>query len=716
VSEHRSMTGCCRLLGALALLVALTPAGLSQEKYAVLVSAGEVDEIASAYDPTDMSLAYWYDLVHVYRLLTALGFSDENIIALYGKDGKDCKSTLDQSYNLIDKEITDFPATAAEIKRVFARLGDGNDASAANPIPQVKAGDLVFFWWLGHGRMMGATYEAKLENEAVETWWQEGPESDHDFSSLFGHLPGCASKVLVFSSCNSAYTMLTTQLSGNHVVLHTVNGVIMTRTQPDEPGGETTVHNWINWFLGRAVKGIGDAPAVISMHAINLFVEQGLENEPLANAKSHIVDGGGIAKLIIPGATLPLEAVPSPGLHIRGYEEDPGYEPWPWPLAAGTSLGPEPDWWESPDVWVRRSADGLPDHESPLAGAQNHVYARVHNLGAETLVGVEAIAFAYRPGGTWTAAVSGPSWEEIGRKTLEDLPCGASRIVSIPWTIPSEDVGHQCLVVGLDHMTDVLTLATHPKNDNDKAQINVQVASVAADEACPRRLFFLENHSKAATAIDLEVQKRGGPPIWPGLELWVPDDLHLNEARVLGGTIAVRPPWRILRISSRATRGVIRELGLGPGEKRVAVLKITAPPGMPVGGRAAVAVTERCGGEKVGGVVFRLRVRPEAEVLGAVLDDLGRSGAALGAPFRSDFADSCAAGANAWRRGDIDTAWKIARKPWTSANAWEKGDPLREAVRRSRAAADSGDLRAFLRAQRDASFLIRARLILLNQK
>ena len=61
-------------------------------------------------------------------------------------------------------------------------------------------------------------------------------------------------------------------------------------------------------------------------------------------------------------------------------------------------IASNPPWWDSPDIWVRHSADGGLQHQNPQAGQRNYVYIRVLNRGATTVTNIDVTALLWRLG------------------------------------------------------------------------------------------------------------------------------------------------------------------------------------------------------------------------------------------------------------------------------------------------------------------------------
>jgi hypothetical protein len=147
-----------------------------------------------------------------------------------------------------------------------------------------------------------------------------------------------------------------------------------------------------------------------------------------------------------------------PILYVRDNLTDTGSEP-------NTTT---PNGWESVDVWVRQTADGVTVSEAVLGGAPAVVYVRVNNRGTA----------AYPSDGNdvvrvyWAKAQAGLSWPApwngtipmqggvvAAPQTIGAVPLGPGKLIPINWAVtpnptdyPGKD-GHFCLLAVIDKPT-----------------------------------------------------------------------------------------------------------------------------------------------------------------------------------------------------------------------------------------------------------------------
>lgn len=166
--------------------------------------------------------------------------------------------------------------------------------------------------------------------------------------------------------------------------------------------------------------------------------------------------------LPIPEVTVLPPASGHPDVMCRDHGADGGDLP---STAGGAS------WWDSPDIWVRRSNDGGTADQLPQAGQTNYLSVRVRNRGSREAVGVVVRVYD---------AVGGTSmrWPDdwmplVGEATVARIPAGASAVVSIPWR--AVGAGHTCFLARISADSDPVVSEGWVPFDNNLCQRNVQV-------------------------------------------------------------------------------------------------------------------------------------------------------------------------------------------------------------------------------------------------
>lgn len=101
--------------------------------------------------------------------------------------------------------------------------------------------------------------------------------------------------------------------------------------------------------------------------------------------------------------------------------------------------------WESQDMWVRRSPDGGGTHEDPVVGRTNYMYVRVKNRGTAAATKVSVKAYHCNPG----AGLAWPDhWSPMDVPVLSapsPIPSGGDLVLG-PFAWTPAISGHECLL------------------------------------------------------------------------------------------------------------------------------------------------------------------------------------------------------------------------------------------------------------------------------
>lgn len=148
-----------------------------------------------------------------------------------------------------------------------------------------------------------------------------------------------------------------------------------------------------------------------------------------------------------------------------------------WMKDTWSDTGAEPDpaqagqaMWQSPYLWVRNAADTdlthRHQHQNPIKGQANFVYAKVHNGGASATGNLEIYAAPASTGLAWPG-----SWTLVQSQPLT-LATSATRIAETSWTPP--DQGHYCLLARWVSAADPMATAETSNIDaNTRANNNI---------------------------------------------------------------------------------------------------------------------------------------------------------------------------------------------------------------------------------------------------
>jgi len=254
-------------------------------------------------------------------------------------------------------------------------------------------------------------------------------------------------------------------------------------------------------------------------------------------------------------------------------------------------LGPAPSRW-----WA--ATHGGQQHQNPQIGQTNYIYVRVRNIGAVDVTNI----LVHVHGAKAAASFSWPQdWmPEIGTASIASLPAGQTAIVQVPWQPPF--AGHYCFLSRIEAIQDPITHDGWVKFDNNVSQKNVHVFDLM--QAPLDSPIILTNPQQQPTHIDLLVASTGFPAggtatlefADPGLfQRWQDAGGDLQGAEVVPGTTSLSI------LPSPELGAVIGRVPMAVGEESQVFLRVTGP----AGSQPIVTVTERVGGELVGGNIFQ---------------------------------------------------------------------------------------------------------------
>ncbi|MCU0440394.1 MAG: hypothetical protein MUC49_21085 [Raineya sp.] len=133
-------------------------------------------------------------------------------------------------------------------------------------------------------------------------------------------------------------------------------------------------------------------------------------------------------------------------------------------------------WWMSPDIWVVPGKDPNGTTGIPIAGKENYVWAKVHNIGIEPIVGAKVNFYWSNPAmGVLrsNSTLIGQAFVDLDSKESKDVLC------LTPWIPTVVNNGHECIVV--EAISNLTTLPNPPQDAFDPqifdyiAQRNIQV-------------------------------------------------------------------------------------------------------------------------------------------------------------------------------------------------------------------------------------------------
>ncbi|TFG80729.1 MAG: hypothetical protein E4H23_01470 [Chrysiogenales bacterium] len=584
-----------RILVCMILLAALSFPASAQQKYAVLISAGNTTADDAMYHSE-----YWYDLFLMYRMLIERGFTHDRIFVLYG-NGNDFVSahaayqTAAVFPGLV--RIADFSNTEANCNNIFTWLGAGNPAQG---VPQIQSGDFLYYWWMGHGSWDGDDasgnhlYHALIQNTGEQV-------TDAEFSVMFQHLPACLIKTMFVMTCHSG--ALFDAIPGLHYTAHTAarydqvsHSAVFDRPHADFSYYAANALREVT-PTGVAVAADTDVDGRLTIREANVYA-----HAQTTSSETVVFDFRSIAPRVALEDALPAATVPAQGIYSRDYAEDDGTEP------SDTSH----IWYEGPDLWVRHINDGITAPQNAEFGQTNSIYARVHNLGCATVNATAGLSWSEQS--TWNNPFL---WNPIASVPVNNLLSGESRVVHQPWSsVPLP--GKYCLHTVLNAPGDPVKPVGESYLDNNQVQLNIDVKDTVW-EWTKSSYFWIENGIREAIDVDLTITIPHVPglPNPPKIQLIIPAELKFAE--VTGAEIQRRGRNIVIQIQSLENKVVVRRIKLGPLEKREAVLQVSLPEGTKIGATAKIKVVETWKEKPVGGILFCIRAATVNQVIGVAV-------------------------------------------------------------------------------------------------
>ena len=175
--------------------------------------------------------------------------------------------------------------------------------------------------------------------------------------------------------------------------------------------------------------------------------------------------------------------------------------------------------WTSIDIWVDNNDDGIPD--DPVALTDNHLYARIRNIGGQAVGNVE-IKFYYADVGTLGISGFDPNNDgdpDDGNFNYIDSyfvpvigPAGSSQdtaIGVIDWNVPVPLTDHWCVGIGI--VAPNPPNATEADRTNNVAFKNFFNIIVTYSQVLAFKFFVYPHPQMAMEQFDLEFIRRGLP-------------------------------------------------------------------------------------------------------------------------------------------------------------------------------------------------------------
>jgi len=349
------------------------------------------------------------------------------------------------------------------------------------------------------------------------------------------------------SSATSRWGKITLPLAGEKEDGGHAMTLVGFQDDPDAPGGGYFLvrNSWQPWaWAGVWQEGYGYIPyTYITRHATAVF-----SAVRIASARIYLRDSAGEARPRVP-----------------------------------TGLS-----WNSPDIWLRRVADGGIEPQTPVPGQANALYVRATNLG-------QAYAYKVRADVFWAPAapyVRPADWQPAGQLQARWLKPGETVLGPLAWTPPG--TGPYALLARLSSVDDAPGDVFDPAVDDKIAQRNLWQVGTAPGGTVGFA-FDLVGVSGKSGAVSLLVNRGDLPPdavVWP-ISIGPARD-QAEESRGIVDSV----------ITGALTGGVV----LGLGERRQASLSVTVPPDVAHGASFTLSVVQNQGTEIAGRLTVRVEV------------------------------------------------------------------------------------------------------------
>ncbi|NLE77684.1 MAG: hypothetical protein GX605_13155 [Chloroflexi bacterium] len=257
---------------------------------------------------------------------------------------------------------------------------------------------------------------------------------------------------------------------------------------------------------------------------------------------------------------------------MRDSEDDTGLVPTPGP------------YWNSPDLWVRNADDGESEHQPPLAGQANYLFARVHNRGPATAYGVRVHLYQH----PYSPSIWPDKWQFLATLELASIPAGRHKVVKLAWE-PQES-GPACFLARLESQEDPLQHDWSVKWDNNVAQRNSHLIEVVPGQEAKVE-FVMRGVRADPVALDLEVDRSCFPS--DGLVEVKMVRRVLEDAVLDGiGVTAENQVYATAGVWSDVGTNVLRRLSLKPSDRVRVQVRVALPPDTPLGSRHALLFTQ----------------------------------------------------------------------------------------------------------------------------
>ncbi len=241
--------------------------------------------------------------------------------------------------------------------------------------------------------------------------------------------------------------------------------------------------------------------------------------------------------------------------------------------------------WKTPEVYIDNNDDGIVD--APAPGIENHLFARVRNIGVDNAANVDVDFYYADP----HIGVNFPSQGTlIGSDQLSVIGSGSSDVADVMWTIPNPppSVDHYCVGVVATNALDGQS-SEDARADDNVAQINLQALYAKAGDNVPAgaahppavvfdttRIVTLCNNGRTTCAMTVRI---GSPPLYD--DAFIPSDWTVT----VSPTNVILAPRQCVKITVR-----VRDTNAVHGDY------------------AVIPLTGLCGAQPIGGDVLEFHI------------------------------------------------------------------------------------------------------------
>jgi hypothetical protein len=152
--------------------------------------------------------------------------------------------------------------------------------------------------------------------------------------------------------------------------------------------------------------------------------------------------------------------------------------------SANLTIEDGPTFYNSPNLWVRNSDDGLTTNQEPESGQDNFFHARVRNTGPVTARAF-VVTFNVKPWAGTEFVYPGDFLPYISAAVGFNLAAGASTIVKARWPAPSVPAAgtHACLLASVYTPVDATPAGLHVWDSDNLAQKNMTVIDLMPNDS-----------------------------------------------------------------------------------------------------------------------------------------------------------------------------------------------------------------------------------------